>query len=68
MTPAMAAFAGPMLSSAGHTVADAIQNCTLDQTNGSADLNCPPDENAGAGANGLPSESDLTQQNEYRHH
>jgi len=70
-TPAFAAFAGPVLSPAARTMADVIQNCSVNQTKGSAELNCAPNQGApgaSAGANGLPSESDLTQQNDTRHH
>jgi hypothetical protein len=66
VAPAIAAFAAP----ATHTLADNyIQNCTVDQTKGSTDLNCSPNnQGAVGGSNGLASESDLTQQNAQRHH
>jgi hypothetical protein len=71
--PEIAALVGPDVIPAAHTVADPVQNCTANQTHGSVDLNCGPNQSVPPGAapgaaNGLASESGLTQQNETRRH
>lgn len=58
--PAVAA-----LAESAHAVADTNnQNCTINQHAGSASLNCAP--SVPTGAANLPSEQNLTQQNEHR--
>lgn len=62
-----AAPAAVVLAAAPHATADPNnQNCTIYQRAGSVSLNCAPNMGSTVGAGNLPSEQDLTQQNEHR--
>jgi hypothetical protein len=67
IAPTVAVLADISSPGASVITADPNPTCTVNQSNGSGSVVCPLMPVQGPANNGLPSEGDLTQQNQHRH-